>query len=192
MKTVTVTTALVICSICMAGELPGSEPRLADSLQIKLDHIRENGKSSDPDPAQTVMTEEEINSYFAAGRVKLPLGIGEVSFVGQSGLIIGTARIDFDEIRSGRQSPDPLLAPFSGTRIVQVEADATATGGVAKIHVLRVTIDGIFVRPIALEAFLREYVAPRYPGVAVDTIFRLSDRMDTATVGYHKLIVTQK
>src|SRR5579871_2636727 len=39
----------------------GSQHRLAQSLQAKLDHIQQNGQRAHPDPAPTVMTEEEIN-----------------------------------------------------------------------------------------------------------------------------------
>ena len=49
--------------------------RLADSLQTKLDHIQQNGEQAHPDQSPTVMTEEEINDYIAAGRIVLPQGV---------------------------------------------------------------------------------------------------------------------
>ena len=59
----------------IAGQQPGSQHRLAESLQRKLNHIEQNGKRSHPDPTPTVMTEDEINDYFATGRVELPQGV---------------------------------------------------------------------------------------------------------------------
>ena len=49
--------------------------RLADSMQGKLDHIQANGEQAHPDQAPTVMTEEEVNDYIAAGRIVLPQGV---------------------------------------------------------------------------------------------------------------------
>ena len=89
----------------IAGQQPGSQHRLAESLQRKLDHIEQNGRRSHPDPTPTVMTENEINDYFAAGRVQLPQGVKNVRFHGQSGLLTGIATIDFDEIRAAQNLP---------------------------------------------------------------------------------------
>ena len=59
--------------------------RLADSLQTKLDHIQQNGEQAHPDQAPTVMTEEEVNDYIAAGRIVLPQGVKKLKLEGRSG-----------------------------------------------------------------------------------------------------------
>src|SRR5260370_35087739 len=71
-----------------AGEQPqsGATHRLAESMQAKLDHIRENGEQEHPDQTPTVMTEGEINDYFASGKVQLPQGVEKVRLEGQSRL----------------------------------------------------------------------------------------------------------
>jgi len=56
-----------LISACILAQQPGSEHRLANSLQQKLDYIQRNGKRAHPDPRPTVMTEEEINDYLASG-----------------------------------------------------------------------------------------------------------------------------
>lgn len=192
MRTICTTAILILSGICVAGQQAGSQHRLAQSLQAKLDHIQQNGKRTHPDPTPTVMTEEEINDYIASGRVKLPQGVKKVIFQGQSGVLTGIATIDFDEIRAGQHSSNPLLSLFSGTHTVQVEADAAASGGQGKVHVRTASIDGVEVPRIALEYFLSKYVTPKYPNVGMDSTFQLQDRIDSAIIGYHKLTVTQK
>lgn len=191
MKTLRITTALLLCCICAVAQQGGTH-RLADSMARKLNHIEQNAKLAHPDQTPTVMTEEEINDYFAAGRVKLPQGVKKVSFQGQSGLLTTLATIDFDEIRAGQRSSNPLLSIFSGTHNVRVESDAAAGGGVAKVHIRTVSIDGVDVPRMALEYFINKYLKPKYPNVGMDSTFQLPDKIDLATINYHKLTVTQK
>jgi hypothetical protein len=183
-------TAMVLLLCANFGQ--AQQHRLADSLQRKLDHIQQNAQHPHPDQTPTVMTEDEINDYFAAGRVKLPLGVKKVSYQLQSGMITGLATIDFDEIRAGQRSSNPLLSLFSGTHNVRVEADAAGSGGQGKVHARTVSIDGIDVPRMALELFINKYVKPKYPNVGIDSEFQLPDKIDLALVGYHKLTVTQK
>ena len=183
---------ITLFTTCMLSQQPGSQHRLAASLQRKLDHIQQNGRLAHPDPTPTVMTEEEINDYFAAGRVKLPDGVKKVTFQGQSGVLTGVATIDFDEIRAGQRSSNPLLSLFNGIHVVRVEADAAASGGKARVHTRTVSIDGIEVPRMALEYFINKYLKPKYPNVGIDSEFQLEDKIDTAIIGYHKLTVTQR
>lgn len=183
---------VLLISSCIPGQQPGSEHRLAASLQRKLDYIQQNGKRAHPDQRPTVMTEEEINDYMASGHVKLPEGVKKVTFEGQSGVMTGVATIDFDEIRAGQRSSNPLLSLFNGTHVVRVEADAAAAGGIAKVHVRTVSLDGVNVPRMALEYFISKYLKPKYPNVGMDSEFQLQDRIDMAIIGYHKLTITQK
>src|SRR5258708_7507332 len=112
-----------------ASPQSSSGHRLAENLQRKLDHIQQNGQLANPDPAPTVMTEEEINDYIASGHITLPQGVKKVTLQGKSGVITAFANIDFDEIRAGQRSSNPLLSLFSGRHDVRVEADADAKDG---------------------------------------------------------------
>jgi hypothetical protein len=60
------------------------------------------------------------------------------------------------------------------------------------VQVNSVTIDGIEVPNFVLELFVDRYVTPRYPGVGVDSTFALPDKIETATVGQHKLTIVQR
>lgn len=172
---------------------PGPEShRLAETLQVKLDHIRENGNLSHPDQSPTVMTEEEVNDYLNSGKIQLPQGVKKVTLQGRSGIVTGFVNVDFDEIRAGQRSSNPLLAIFSGRHDARVEGDAAGSGGEGKVHVRAVSIDGIDVPRMALEFFVAKYITPKYPNIGLDSEFKLPNRIDLATVGYHKLTVTQK
>jgi hypothetical protein len=166
--------------------------RLADSMQVKLDHIRQNGEQSRPNQMPTVMTEEEVNDYVASDHIELPKGVTKLRFEGRSGVVTAFLNVDFDEIRGGQKSPNPMLAVFSGQHDVRVEASASGSGGQGKVSVHEVTIDGFSVPRMALEYFVSKYITPKYPNIGIDSEFQLPNKVDLATVGYHKLTVTQK
>jgi hypothetical protein len=166
--------------------------RLADSLQVKLDHIQANGEQDHPDQAPTVMTEEEVNDYIAAGRIVLPQGVKKLKLEGRSGVVTAFLNVDFDEIRAGQTSSNPMLSLFSGQHDVRVEADAAGSGREGRVHVREVDIDGFSVPRMALEYFVSKYITPKYPNVGIDSQFQLPNKIDMATVGYHKVTVTQK
>ena len=93
---------------------PAGSHRLADSMQAKLDYIQQNGQKAHPDQRPTVITEEEVNDYLASGRVQLPQGVNKVRLEGQSGHVNANLNVDFDKIREGQRSSNPLLGLFSG------------------------------------------------------------------------------
>jgi hypothetical protein len=170
----------------------GSSHRLAQSLQLKLDYIQENGAKARPASIPTVMTEEEINDYLASDRVQLPKGVEKVTLQGRSGLVTALLRVDFDKVREGQRSQNPLLGMFSGTHNVVVESDAVGASGQGKVHVRTVSLDGMEVPRIALQYFVDRYVTAKNPNLGLDSQFQLPDRIDTATVGYHKVTVLQR
>ncbi len=187
---VCVTIFLLASSLLGQQTVPAN--RLADWLQHKLDHIRQNSESVPPDTYPTVMTEEEVNEYFAAGRIKLPRGVRKVTFQGQAGTVTTLAIVDFDEILGGQHPSNPMLSVFSGVKNVRIEADAAGDNGVGRVHVRSVSLDGNAIQREALELFVNKYLTPKYPNVGMDSQFQLPSRIDSATVGYHKVTVIQK
>jgi hypothetical protein len=170
----------------------GGGHRMADSMQSKLDHIQQNAKQTQPDQTPTVMTEDEVNDYIASGHIVLPQGVKKLRMEGRTGVVTAFLNVDFDEIRAGQKSANPMLSIFSGRHDVRVEADASGSGGQGRVSVREVSIDGITVPRMALEYFVNKYITPKYPNVGMDSRFRMPDRVDLANVGYHKLTVTQK
>jgi hypothetical protein len=180
-----------------ASSRPSSQPagsghRLADSMQGKLDHIQQNAQRAHPDQTPTVMTEEEVNDYIASGHIVLPQGVKKLRMEGRTGVVTAFLNVDFDEIRAGQKSSNPMLSIFSGRHDVRVEADASGSAGQGKVSVRDVSIDGFSVPRMALEYFVSKYITPKYPNAGLDSQFQLPDKVDLATVGYHKLTVTQK
>ena len=171
---------------------PGSSHRLAESMQAKLDHIQQNAHQARPDQTPTAMTEEEVNDYIASGHIMLPQGVKKLRLEGRSGVVTAFVNVDFDEIRAGQRSANPMLSVFSGQHDVRVEASASGAEGQGKVSVREVTIDGFSVPRMALEYFVSKYISPKYPNIGIDSEFQLPDKIDLATVGYHKVTVTQR
>lgn len=166
--------------------------RLADSADAKFAYIQQNGDKSHPDPTPTTFTEDEINDYLASGRVEIPQGVKKVRLQGQSGKVTAFLTVDFDQIRENQRSSNPLMGLFSGTHDVTVETDAAGATGEGKVHVRTVSLDGTEIPRMALQYFAEKYLTPKYPNVGLDSEFKLPNRIDTATVGYHKIAVIQK
>jgi hypothetical protein len=166
--------------------------RLADSMQAKINYIEQNARRNPPNQAPTVMTEDEVNAYLASGRVQLPQGVNKVRLQGQSGKVDAFLTVDFDKIRQGQNSSNPLLGLFSGVHDVTVESTAAGAGRQGKVHVETVSLDGTEIPHIALQYFVEKYITSKYPNIGLDSQFQLPDKIDTATVGYHKVTVTQK
>jgi len=162
------------------------------SMERKLQHVQSNATLAHPDQTPTEFTEQEINAYFASGAIKLPAGVQSVNFQGQPEVVIATARVDFDQLKAGRRSSNPLLSMFSGIHDVVVSAHVHGAGGRGYVNVDSVSLDGVEIPRFALEMFVEKYLQPKYPGVGLDSNFALPDRIDTAKVGLHKLSITQK
>src|SRR5215831_12631272 len=128
---------VVLATALWAVAQQPAQHRQADSMQRKLDHIQQNADKPHPDQTPTVLTEDEINDYFATGRVQLPQGVKKVKLEGRSGVVNGFLNVDFEEIRAGQRSSNPLLSIFTGRHDVQLEADAAASGGIGKVHARR-------------------------------------------------------
>jgi hypothetical protein len=165
---------------------------LLDSAERKFDHIHQNGLQARPDSHPTELTEQEVNAYLASGKVRMPAGVDSVHLVGTPGVITGRCRVDFDRVRAGRSNSNPLLRLFSGLHEVVVEAQAAGSNHRGRVQVNSVAIDEIEVPRFVLELFVDKYVTPRYPGVGLDSTFALPDKIETATVGQHKLTIVQR
>lgn len=162
------------------------------SVERKLQYLQSNGAQAHPDPNPTEFTEQEINAYFAAGAIDLPAGVQSVTFQEQPGVVVGTSRVDFDRIKAGKNSYNPLLSVFSGLHDVVITAHAHGAKGQGLVHTDSVSIDGIEVPRFVLELFVEKYLKPQYPNIGIDSRFALPARVVSATVGLHTVSVAQK
>jgi hypothetical protein len=162
------------------------------AMERKLKHLEANGRAAHPNQTPTVFTEPEVNAYLASNNVRLPAGVQSVRLEGQTGVITGTAHVDFDRIREGIHSSNPLLSIFRGVHEVVVMTHAHGEGRRGYVHVDSVSLDNIEVPRFVLQLFVEKYLQPKYPQIGLDSQFALPDRIDSATVGQHQLTVTQK
>jgi len=184
--------ALLACSfIAGAARATSTSPELA-SAERKLNHIEANSRLAHPDQTPTVLSEQEINAYLASDQLNFPDGVESVTLEGQAGVVTGHARVDFDRVRAGIHSSNPLLAAFTGVHQVEVVTHARGIGHKGYVHVDSVSLDGIEVPQFALELFVEKYIQPRVPQAGMDSIFALPDKIDVAIVGQHSLTMTQK
>ncbi len=181
---------ILLCSPVIVAGKSGS--RDLASAERKIAYIESNGRSSRPKPTPTVLTEAEVNAYLASDNVRLPAGVDSVKLDGEDGVVTGNTRVDFDRIREGAHSSNPLLSIFSGIHDVVVVVHARGTGGRGQVHVDSVSLDNIEVPRFVLQLFVDKFLKPKYPELGLDSQFTLPDRIDTATVGRHELTIIQR
>jgi len=167
-------------------------PSDAAVMEQKMLRLQANARLPRPDQTPTVFREQEVNAYLASDEIELPAGVQSVKLEGTPGIITGETKVDFDRVREGVHSSNPLLSIFSGVHDVVVVAHAHGAGGQGYVHVDSVSLDGVEIPEFVLELFVEKYLQPKNPQMGLDSQFALPDRIDTATVGLHKLIVTQK
>jgi hypothetical protein len=186
--------AVIFFTLALIAQVNPSSKSSApvSSMERKLQHVQSNGALAHPDQTPTEFTEQEVNAYVASGAIKLPVGVQSVNFQGQPEVVIATTRVDFDQLKAGRRSSNPLLSMFSGIHDVVVSAHVRGAGGQGYVNVDSVSLDGVDIPRFALQMFVEKYLQPKYPGVGLDSKFALPARIDTATVGLHKLTITQK
>jgi hypothetical protein len=168
-----------------------TSPELA-SINRKIAHLEANGRAAHPSPTPTVLTEAEINAYLASDEVQFPAGVHSVHLTGSQGTLSGTAKVDFDQVRAGIHSSNPLLSIFSGVHDVNAEAHAYGRAGQGYVHIDSVSLDGVEVPNFVLQLFVEKYIQPRNPNIGIDSQFKLADRIDSAVVGQHQVTLIQK
>ncbi len=180
--------------LLLGATFPGMarEGSAKGQMDSKLAYLHSNSLRAHPDPKPTIFTEQEINSFIAGGGLTLPAGVKSVRFEGQPGVITAYAKVDFDQVRAGSRSMNPLLSVFSGIHDVVVVAHGEAEHGEAIVHIDSVSLDGVEVPNFLLALFAQKFIAPKHPNLGVDSRFELPERIDSATVGVHLLTVRQK
>ena len=177
---------------CLSQNRASVNSTLVAALEKKVQHLQSNADRKPPDSTPTEFSEAEINAYFASGNIDLPAGVQSVALQEQPGIVIGTSRVDFDQLKAGKNSYNPLLSVFSGVHDVVATAHAYGVKREGFVHVDSVSIDGVEVPQFVLELFVQKYLKPKYPNVGIDSRFALPARVDAATIGLHKVTVVQR
>jgi hypothetical protein len=169
-----------------------SKSSVEAGMERKLQHLEANGAAAHPDPTPTRFSEDEVNAYFASGNIELPNGVQSVRFRAEPEVVTATTQVDFDKLRAGKSSMNPLLAIFSGVHQAVVTAHAHGSGGIGLVHVDSVELDGVEIPHFALQLFVEKYLQPKYPQVGIDSRFTLPTRIESATVGDGTLTLVQR
>jgi len=187
-----VTFTFLLTTNCRSQDRASVNSALVAALEKKVNHLQSNADRKPPDSTPTEFSEAEINAYFASGNIDLPAGVQSVALQEQPGIVIGTSRVDFDQLKAGKNSYNPLLSVFSGVHDVVATAHAYGVKREGFVHVDSVSIDGVEVPQFVLELFVQKYLKPKYPNVGIDSRFALPARVDAATIGLHKVTVVQR
>ncbi|HEX4488180.1 MAG TPA: hypothetical protein VH088_18020 [Terriglobales bacterium] len=182
----------LMAAVFLSSSLLAGQNSDVASMERKLQHMKANAEATPVDSSPTEFSEQEINAYMASGRVHLPEGVLGVKFHGDPGVITATAHVDFDQLKTGRSSLNPLLSVFNGIHDMVVVAHAQGGGHEGLVRVDTVTLDGVEIPRFVLQSFVEKFLQPKYPYVGLDSRFGLKEKIDTATVGDQKLTVTQK
>lgn len=140
----------------------------------------------------TVLSDAEVNAYFAEGGVKWPDGVSDVRISSQPAVINGSGQVDFDKVTEKSRANNPLLAIFTGVHTVRVTAQVAGVKGRCSVRVQSVSLDGMEIPRAALELFVQKFLQPKYPEADLDTVFGMPDRIDSAIVGDGQITFTQR
>jgi hypothetical protein len=185
--------ALILAVPLIAAKL-SSPAAAADSFEQKVALIQENAQRPEPDATPTRFAEEEVNAYFAERRLpKMPDGVKTVRFELAPSEVTAYTTVDFDDLRKGSKSNNPLLALFTGQHDMVVVANTEPAGpGRVRVRVESVELDGVSVPKMALEFFIDRYVKPKYPNVSLDNEYALPARIESAEIRQDLGIIIQK
>lgn len=183
-------TLALLCAL-VPGLLRSTKPAAADPaarLSAALQRIARNERSRGP-WRNVTLTALGVNSYFAGpGRARLPRGISHLLLSSQPGEIIGSARVNFDEIRAGRRL-NPLLGQmFTGThQLVATARVVSDRAPAAQLDIDSVAIDGQQIPNVLIDLALLEFVQPRHPEISRHFAVRLPRHVRRALVGNNRV-----
>jgi hypothetical protein len=100
------------------------------------------------------------------------------------GVALGTAVVDFGEVRRGQGNPPGWLMAklLDGQRPVSVTARIESGRGEATVRVEKVEISGIAIDGRTLDFLIQNFVVPMYPAAAVDRPFAMGERIERLDV----------
>lgn len=167
----------------------------AARMERKLAQLAENAARGRRGGPPTVLTREEINSYFALRmETRIPKGVSGIRFELFPGRVKASGTVDFDEFKAAARKPvNPLLdGLLRGRKPVAVQGAFQSPGnGYGILHLESVSIGGLTVSGILLDWLLRWFVLPRYPTAAVDRPFRLPVNIQRAVVEQGRVLLYQ-
>jgi hypothetical protein len=191
--------AALLCLFAAATLAASAKPTKKDAelLKKKVAAIKQVAEKPVSKPVRTMVTEEEVNSYFAyeAGP-SLPTGVVEptVSILG-AGRLSGRAVVDLDAVRKSRSSSsmfDPM-SYLTGKLPITAEGTLTSNQGVGHFQLESASVGSVPVPKSVLQEIIGYYSrTPENPaGLSLDDPFQLPARIQEIEVLRGQAIIVQ-
>jgi hypothetical protein len=132
--------------------------------------------------SRVTLTPRELNEYVAH---EAPPGVRQTKLqIVRPGLAVGSAMIDFAEVRRGQgHAPGWLMSKLlSGERPITVTAQIASSNGQATVHVQRVEVSGAEIDGKTLDFLIENLLIPMYPNAVVDRPFELGHHIERLDV----------
>jgi len=144
--------------------------------------------------SRVTLTKGELNAWVRQEIAEsFPRGVRESRLELGTGTAVGSALIDFGQIRRQQGKPPGWLMSkiLDGERPVEVTAAIRSSGGRATVDVQSVKISGIAIEGRVLDFLIHNYLLPNYPDAKVGQPFELShgiDRLDVKPAAVNVVI----
>ncbi|MGH9518091.1 MAG: hypothetical protein ACRD2D_00510 [Terriglobales bacterium] len=147
--------ALLLVGWIGLGAVPGLPPSLAQ--------IERYSHSAGPYRDVSVTAADADAYWQGPGAARLPAGVSDVRMNAEPGALTGSARVDFDQLRS--QGKDAwLLAMFRGVHTVAARAAVvSATAPRATLTIQQVWLDGREIPGFLVDAAIAAFVTAKHP-----------------------------
>jgi len=166
-----------------------SAERAAASLEAKINTIKKaDADKKRHERARLDITETELESYVMVYlRKDIPIQIESVRAHLTPGVVAADTRLTIPAGTTGNTLVDALV---TGTHNLLISGKLTAAKGEGKFDLQSLSVDGIPVPNILIDALLRKYAKPKYPDVDLKEPFDLPWGIQSIDIGQGKATVT--
>jgi hypothetical protein len=161
----------------------------AASLKSKIDTIKKaDADKKRREQSRMEISEPELESYVMVYlRKDIPIQIDSIRAHLTPGVVAADTRLTLPAGTTGNVLVDALV---TGTHDIFVSGKMTASRGEGKFDLQSVTVDGIPVPNILIDALIRKYAKPKYPDVDLKEPFDLPWGIEAIDIGQGKATVT--
>jgi hypothetical protein len=172
-----------------SGGSAQTSERDAASLETKINTIKKaDADKKRHERAKMDISEAELESYVMVYlRKDIPIQIESVRAHLTPGVVAADTRLTIPPGTTGNTLVDALV---TGTHNLLISGKLTASKGEGKFDLQTVTVDGIPVPSILVDALIRKYAKPKYPDVDLKEPFDLPYGIQSIDIGQGKATLT--
>ena len=163
--------------------------RAAASLEAKINTIKKaDADKKRHERARMDITEAELESYVMVYlRKDIPIQIESVRAHLTPGVVAADTRLTIPAGTTGNTLVDALV---TGTHNLLISGKLMTANGEGKFDIQSLSVDGIPVPNILIDALIRKYAKPKYPDVDLKEPFDLPWGIQSIDIGQGKATVT--